>query len=53
MSWPMHQKSDRKGDARFEQTTTSECGPARFFQIETKIDIIIEYELAGEIPLIK
>ena len=26
---------------------------ARFFQIENKMDIIIEYELAGEIPLIK
>lgn len=26
---------------------------ARFFQIENKMDIIVEYELAGEIPLIK
>lgn len=26
---------------------------ARFFQIENKMDAIIEYELAGEIPLIK
>ena len=26
---------------------------AKFFQIENKMDIIIEYELAGEIPLIK
>jgi hypothetical protein len=26
---------------------------ARFFQIENKMDIILEYELAGEIPLIK
>jgi hypothetical protein len=26
---------------------------ARFFQIETKMDIIVEYELAGEIPLMK
>ena len=25
---------------------------ARFFQIENKMDTIIEYELAGEIPLI-
>jgi len=49
----MHQRSARRGDARFEQTATSECGPARFFQIENKMDIIIEYELAGEIPLIK
>jgi hypothetical protein len=49
----MHQKSDRKGDARFEQTKTSACDPARFFQIENKIDIIIEYDLASEIPLVK
>jgi len=26
---------------------------ARFFQIENKMDIIVDYELAGEIPLIK
>ncbi len=26
---------------------------ARFFQIESKMDIIVEYELAGEVPLIK
>jgi hypothetical protein len=26
---------------------------ARFFQIENKMDIIVEYEMAGEIPLIK
>jgi hypothetical protein len=26
---------------------------ARFFQIENKMDLIVEYELAGEIPLIK
>ena len=26
---------------------------ARFFQIENKMDIIVEYELAGEVPLIK
>ena len=26
---------------------------AKFFQIENKMDIIVEYELAGEIPLIK
>ena len=26
---------------------------ARFFQIENKMDVIVEYELAGEIPLIK
>jgi hypothetical protein len=26
---------------------------AKFFQIENKMDLIIEYELAGEIPLIK
>ncbi len=26
---------------------------AQFFQIENKMDIIVEYELAGEIPLIK
>ena len=26
---------------------------ARFFQIENKMNIIVEYELAGEIPLIK
>ncbi len=49
----MHQKSARSGDASFEQTATSECGRARFFQIEKKMDIIVEYGLAGEIPLIK
>ena len=26
---------------------------AKFFQIENKMDIIVEYEMAGEIPLIK
>jgi hypothetical protein len=26
---------------------------ARFFQIENKMDLIVEYELAGEIPLVK
>lgn len=26
---------------------------AKFFQIENKMDLIVEYELAGEIPLIK
>lgn len=26
---------------------------AQFFQIENKMDVIVEYELAGEIPLIK
>ena len=26
---------------------------ARFYQIENKMDIIVEYELAGKIPLIK
>ena len=26
---------------------------AKFFQIENKMDIIIDYEMAGEIPLIK
>ncbi len=26
---------------------------ARFFQIENKMDIIVEYELAGEIPLVQ
>jgi hypothetical protein len=26
---------------------------ARFFQIENKMDVIVEYEMAGEIPLIK
>lgn len=26
---------------------------AKFFQIENKMDIIVEYELAGEVPLIK
>jgi hypothetical protein len=49
----MHQRSARRGDARFEQTATSECGPVRFLQIENKVDVIVEYELAGEIPLIK
>jgi len=49
----MHQRSARRGDARFGQNATSKCGPARFLQIENKMDIIVEYELAGEIPLIK
>lgn len=49
----MHQKSARRGDARFGQTATSECGPARFLQIENKMDVKVEHELAGEIPLIK
>jgi hypothetical protein len=49
----MHQRSARRGDARFELTATSECGPVRFLQIENKVDVIVEYELAGEIPLIK
>jgi hypothetical protein len=26
---------------------------ARFFQIENKMDAIIDYEMAGEIPLVK
>lgn len=26
---------------------------ARFFQIEHKMDVIVEYEMAGEVPLIK
>ena len=26
---------------------------ARFFQIENKMDVIIDYEMAGEIPLVK
>jgi hypothetical protein len=49
----MHQRSARRGDARFGQNATSKCGPARFLQIENKMDIIVENELAGEIPLIK
>jgi hypothetical protein len=42
-----------EGEARYEQTATSGRGPARFLQIENKMDVIVEYELAGEIPLIK
>jgi hypothetical protein len=38
-----------EGEARYEQTATSDCGPARFLQIENKMDVIVEYELAGEI----
>jgi hypothetical protein len=53
IGWEQEVLKVRSTYAKKMSKTLSGKTVARFFQIENKMDIIVEYELAGEIPLIK
>jgi hypothetical protein len=53
IAWEQEVLKVRSTFARKMSKALSGKTVARFFQIENKMDIIVEYELAGEIPLIK
>jgi hypothetical protein len=53
LAWEKEVLKVRNAYAKKMSKSLSGKTVARFFQIENKMDIIVEYELAGEIPLIK
>jgi hypothetical protein len=53
LSWEKEVLKVRSAYAKKMSKSLSGKTVAKFFQIENKMDIIVEYELAGEIPLIK
>lgn len=53
LAWEKQVLEIRKKYAKKMSKVLSGKTVAKFFQIENKMDIIIDYEMAGEIPLIK
>lgn len=53
LEWRKEVLKVRSAHAKKMRKSLSGKTVTRFFQIENKMDLIIEYELAGEIPLIK
>ena len=53
LAWQKEVLKVRSSYAKKMNKSLSGKTVAKFFQIENKMDIIVEYELAGEIPLIK
>jgi hypothetical protein len=53
LAWEQEVLEIRKKHARKMSKSLSGKTVAKFFQIENKMDIVVEYEMAGEIPLIK
>ena len=53
LAWEQEALKIRTKHAKKMSKALSGRTVAKFFQIENKMDIIIDYEMAGEIPLIK
>jgi hypothetical protein len=53
LAWEKEVLKVRTAYAKKMNKSLSGITVAKFFQIENKMDVIVEYELAGEIPLIK